>query len=159
MTAGVSKSPIYLVEWQQDLMRDILNRIIPASGGFPGAGDLDVTGYIDAAVGRSAESKRLFGEGLAQIQVASGALGAEAFATLSNAKKDAVLRQVESRCPAFFQALVRHTYEGYYTNPKIAKLLGPGVRPPQPLGHDVEHGNLGLLENVKKRGRVYREAT
>ena len=31
------------------------------------------------------------------------------------------------------------------------------ARPPQPLGHGVDQGNITLIENVKNRGIVYRE--
>ena len=45
-------------------------------------------------------------------------------------------------------------YNGYYTNPRIIELLGLEVRPPQ--GHQVEQGDITLIENVKSRGITYR---
>ena len=148
----------FFVGWQCTLMRDILNRIIPPSGDFPGAGDLVVAEYIDGVVGRSAELKRLFSEGLVQIQIASQAKYSREFSVLSDEQKDALLRYIESESAVFFQALVRYTYNGYYINPRIIRLVGLEVRPPQPHGYQVEPLDPSLLKKVKEMGRVYRPA-
>ena len=44
-----------------------------------------------------------------------------------------------------------------YTDERIVELLGLEARPPQPLGHMVDQGNITLIENVKNRGIAYRE--
>jgi hypothetical protein len=137
-------------------MRHVLNRLVPAGNGFPAAGDLGIVEYLDAVVGASVRLKRRFTEGLARIEIAGQEEGQAGFANLSDDKKDEVLRQVESGLPEFFASLVQQTYNGYYTNAAVLEVLGPEVRPPQPLGHEVEPGDLGLLENVRKRGRAYR---
>ncbi len=157
MTDGMNPESTFFVDSQRALMRQVLNRIVSAGGGFPAAGDLGVADYVDAVVGRSPELKQLFAEGLAQIQIAGETSTSKGFAGMSDREKNAVLRRVESSHPAFFEALVKHTYNGYYSNPKVIELLGPKVHLPLPLGYDLEPGNLDLLENVKKRGRVYRE--
>ena len=69
-----------------------------------------------------------------------------------------MLRAVESESPAFFGELVRLTYVGYYSRPRIAAALGLEARPPQPLGFELEQADLSPLDNVRKRGPVYREA-
>ena len=58
---------------------------------------------------------------------------------------------------AFFDLLVRQTYNGYYTNPRIIEALGLEARSPQPRGYRVEMGNISLMENVQRRGRIYRD--
>ena len=78
------------------------------------------------------------------------------FPSLSGEQIDAVLRQVEADEGEFFDLLVRQTYNGYYTDPRIIELLGLEARPPQPLGHRVDQGNITLIENVKNRGIAYR---
>ena len=141
-----------------ELMRSILDRIIPPSGNFPGAGELDVVSYIDQSVGQSAELKRLFASGLAEIVVKSEALVPEGFIGLSGEQQDQILRQIESEFPAFFRFLLHNTYSGYYINPKIVELLGLESRSPQPKGYELEPGDFSLLANVRKRGQVYRDA-
>ena len=152
-----AETPSFFVDSQFALMRSVLDRIVPASEDLPGAGELGVAAYIDRVVGPSAELKRLFARGLIEIDIGGQAQHSEGFVALSNAEKDGVLRQVESREPAFFQELVRHTYYGYYSDPRIVEILGLEARPPQPRGHVLEQGNLDLIENVKRRGQVYRD--
>ena len=43
------------------------------------------------------------------------------------------------------------------TNKIVLNLLGPHARPPQPLGYDIEKGDLSSLENVKNRGIIFRK--
>ena len=148
----------FLVDEQFTLVSSVLDRIIPQQGDMPGAGQLAVADYIDRAVGASAELKKLFSRGLAQIEIASQARHSGDFADLSAEQQDVVLREVESADAAFFEALVRQTYNGYYTTPAVLELLGLEARPPQPRGYEVEPGDLNLLENVKQRGQVYRDA-
>jgi hypothetical protein len=156
MTETKDSSPTFFTESQRVLVRHVLNRIVPAGDGFPAAGELGVVDYLDGLVGRSAKLKRTFAEGLARIEMVADAGGPAGFAGLPDDGKDEVLRQTESDLPELFATLVKQTYNGYYTDPTVLELLGPEVRPPQPLGHDVEPGDLNLLEDVRKRGRAYR---
>jgi hypothetical protein len=142
---------------QIELVTPILNRIIPPSENMPGAGEIAV-GFLDKVVSGSPRLKRIFSRGLSLIEVGSYRSYRLGFLSLSGEQKDAVLRQVEADDGEFFDLLVRQTYNGYYTDPRVVKLLGLEVRPPQPLGHRVDMGDIRLIENVQNRGTVYREA-
>ena len=146
----------FFVDEHLELMRSILDRIIPPFGSFPGAGELDLVSYIDQAIGQSAELKRLFASGMAEIVVKSERLAHGGFIGLSGEQQDEILRQIESEFPVFFRFLLHNTYCGYYINPKIVELLGLELRSPQPEGYGLESSDLSLLENVKKRGQIYR---
>ena len=146
-----------LDDGQLALLSQVLDRIVPAHGDFPGAGGLVVAGYIEGVVGESAESRRLFADGLSQIESGCQTRHGVGFTKLPDDQRDEVLRQVETNAPRFFSELVQHTYSGYYTRPEIIELIGLEPRPPQPLGYRLEPGDLSLLENVRKRGKVYRE--
>ncbi len=156
MSSRTDVTPAFFTEPQRELMLHVLNRLVPAGDGLPAAGDLGIVNYLDAVVGPSARLKRIFTKGLTRIEIAGREEGLAGFANLPDDRKDEVLRQVESGLPEFFASLVKQTYNGYYTNATVLELLGPEVRPPQPLGHDVEPGDLSLLEDVRKRGRAYR---
>ena len=99
---------------------------------------------------------RLLVDGLKLIEVTSGRSGSEAFGELDDDARDEVLGDVESTSPGFFDELVRLTYVGYYSQPRVAAALGLEARPPQPLGFDMQQGDLSLVENVRRRGPVYR---
>jgi hypothetical protein len=150
--------PAFFVASQQMLLSAVLNRLIPATDDFPGAGDLGIASYVDTVVGRFADLRRLFAEGLTHIAMASQALQGQEFIALADDHKDAVLRQVETLHPTFFEALVQHTYSGYYSHPTVVQLLGLEARPPQPRGYHLEPLDFTLLENVKQRGPLYRQA-
>ena len=157
MSNKTVRTSVFFTVPQQDLMVQILNRVIPAKDGFPAAGDLGVVEYIDSIVGTSTMIKRRFSEGLTRIELDSQAEWATGFANLPDFSKDKVLHRVECDLPEFFAFLIKQTYNGYYTNSAVLELLGPHMGAPQPLGHDVEPGNLESLEQVKARGAVYRK--
>lgn len=158
MPAESGKAPSVFVEAQRPLLTSILNRIIPAGGEFPGAGDLGVATYLDAAIAPSPDLKRLFTQGLAQIEIVCRVQYTRAFTELSESEQDAILRHAESTDPEFFGALILHTYSGYYTNPKVIPLLGLEGLPPQPRGYHLEPLDPHLLDRVRQRGPLYREA-
>ena len=150
--------PAFFVASQQMLLSAVLNRLIPAADDFPGAGDLGIASYVDTVVGRFAELRRLFAEGLTHIALVSQAQQGQEFIALADDHKDAVLRQVETLHPVFFEALVQHTYSGYYSHPIVIRLLGLEARPPQPRGYHLEPLDLTLLDHVKQHGSLYRPA-
>ena len=141
---------------QKDFIISILNIIIPKSDGFPSAGEIEVYNHIDNILSDSPYLKRIFIEGLTSIQYESNILFKNDFITLNDSEKNKVLKNIEQIKTDFFNALILHTYNGYYTNNIVLNLLGPHARPPQPLGYDIEEGDLSSLEVVKSRGIFYR---
>ena len=141
---------------QKDFIISILNIIIPKSDGFPSAGEIEVYTHIDNILSNSPYLKRIFIEGLTAIQYESNILFKNDFITLNDTEKNIVLKNIEQIKTDFFNALILHTYNGYYTNNIVLNLLGPHARPPQPLGYDIEEGDLSSLEVVKSRGIFYR---
>ena len=141
---------------QKDFIISILNIIIPKSDGFPSAGEIEVYTHIDNILSDSPYLKRIFIEGLNSIQYESNILFKNDFITLNDSEKNIVLKNIEQIKTDFFNALILHTYNGYYTNNIVLNLLGPHARPPQPLGYDIEEGDLSSLQVVKSRGIIYR---
>ena len=141
---------------QAELVAKVLDCIVPATGKMPGAGEIAIE-YLDRFVGASPQRKRTFSNGLTGIELRAQQSFSNAFANLAGEQQDEVLRQVEAADKAFFDLLVRQTYNGYYTNPRIIEALGLEARGPQPRGYRVEMGNISLMENVQRRGRIYRD--
>ena len=141
------------------LLTAVLDRVILHDSGAPGAGEMDVANFIDRVVAGSPSLTRLFLEGLADIEVASRGDHSEEFGKLSAADQTKVLRRVESENPQFFDALVEHTYKGYYSNPGVLRMRGLEDTPPQPEGFAVGPPfDPELLQNVRKRAKLYRDA-
>ncbi len=132
---------------QRELLAGALNRIIPAEGGLPGAGDLGGAEYVEGQVAKDNGLRRLFTQGMAHMEITAAGQGG-AFWELSPAAQDTVLKQVERAQPQFFEALVLHTYNGYYTNPRVLQIIGfnpaDQVQPPQLL-------DTRLLEKQRQR--------
>ena len=141
---------------QAELVARVLDRIVPATDKMPGAGEIAVE-YLDRFVAASAKHKRTFSNGLTGVELRARQSFSGNFADLSGEQQDEVLRQVEAADRRFFDLLVRQTYNGYYTNPRIIEALGLEARGPQPRGYRVEMGNVSLMENVQRRGRIYRD--
>ena len=165
----------FLSEAQAALLTEVLDTIVPGGDGFPGAGELGagahvggdgfpgagelgVGAHVDGVVGASTALRGLFSDGLPAIEIASSGRYSRHFGELTGDERLAVLKGVEAERPAFFHELVRHTYAGYYATPRIMGLLGLEQRAPQPLGYDMEPFDPSLVENVKRRGKVYRDA-
>ncbi len=148
--------PKFLSQSQHALITAVLDRLIPPQGEMPGAGEVGTTDYLDGIAAGSTRIARLFSDGLQDIEIAAVQLGS-GFEELSGDQQDEVLRGVEAGSPQFFDMLVRHTYNGYYSNPKVVELLGLDPRPPQPRGNHVERGDLSSLKVVAERGQAYRD--
>ena len=142
---------------QRALLDAVLDRLIPPTGTMPGAGQVGTADYLDTVAGESPRLARLFAAGLRTIETAAVRRDSS-FVQMSGDQQDDVLRHVESSKSAFFEILLLHTYNGYYSNPEIVEALGLEPRPPQPRGQEVEFGDFSALEAVTSRGQAYREA-
>lgn len=140
------------------LLREVLDEIIPpsADGSFPGAGELGVGEQIEDMLARQPELGGVIEQGLASIRRLAESRNPSGFGGLSRSERAVLLREVEAAEPAFFGALLMHTYFGYYTDRRITDRLG--VRnPPQPDGYDLEPGDLSLLDPVRARPKLWRD--
>jgi hypothetical protein len=137
---------------QRELLRVVLNRVIPPSDQLPGAGDVDVDDSIERAMAESVELRRLLLDGLSEIAIEAQ----RSLADLDRASQTLVLESVERRSPRFFAALVEHTYRGYYVLPVVQRAVGYEARPPQPLGHALPPFDSALLAQQRSRPPFWR---
>lgn len=145
-------------EGQRALVKEVLARIIPAQGKLPNAGDLGLVDFIEAAISRQPSHRRLFMDGLADIEITVSRQGGQGFAGLPGPAKDATLRTVEAANAGFFEELVRQTYNGYYTHPRILGLIGYSPAPPRPPGELPDLLDETLLGKQRQRAPFWRKA-
>ena len=136
---------------QRELLREVLDRIIPPTEKLPGAGTLGITVYIENIVSANTGLTRLFNEGLAKIAIAAGETSEQGFGSLSIPAKDDLLQAVESANPAFFDQLVLQTYNGYYTNEEVFDAIGYKLPDPPTPGALPELLDVSLLDQQRKR--------
>ncbi|MFB3097318.1 MAG: gluconate 2-dehydrogenase subunit 3 family protein [Dehalococcoidia bacterium] len=143
-----------LTESQKDLLVRAFNRIIPAEGDFPGAGDLGLADSLEQTIGRTQQSIRMFLEGLAQIDITAVQEQGMEFSRLSGAGQDSTLQSIEQSHPAFFNELRRQCYNGYYTHPLPQELIG--YSRPEPSEYRPTPFDESLLEPQKQRDPFWR---
>ncbi len=144
-----------LTESQRDLLVRAFNRIIPAEGDFPGAGDLGLADSLEETIGRTQQSIRMFLEGLAQIDITAVQEQGMEFSRLPGAGQDSILQSVEQSHPAFFNELKRQCYNGYYTHPLSQEPIG--YSRPEPSEYRPRPFDEGLLEPQKQRAPFWRQ--
>jgi hypothetical protein len=142
---------------QRDVLALVLDTLVPPEAGFPGAASVALD-HVVALAAASAEVDALLSEGLRVVEQASRAVGAASLASLGIDDREAVLRRVEQSHAVFFEALVRHTYDGYYSHPTVIARLGLDPGPPHPRGHRIESVDVPDLARVIARGPIYRSA-
>ncbi len=137
---------------QRELLAAALNRIVPAQGEMPAAGDLGIVEFVESVAAGSSLKRRNLLNGLLRIELAAAERGG-AFASLSADAQTEALRAVQQTDPEFFQELVTQTYRGYYTNERVFDLLS--YRAPNREGYDPIPFDESLLEPVRQRGQVW----
>jgi len=142
---------------RRDLLAAMLDALVPPSGDFPGAGAVALD-HILAVAATSVDLDALLSRGLEATEEAARAAGASGLLGLDADGRERVLGRVEAAHGEFFEALVRHTYDGYYSHPTVIARLGLDPRPPHPRGHRVEPADLPDLDRVTARGPIYRRA-
>ena len=151
-TANQISSQSILTQDQRALLTAALNRIVPAQGDMPGAGDLGIAAFVESVAAGSAAKRRLLMDGLVQIELAAQERGGS-FATRSETAQNDALKSVEETNLAFFQELVTQAYRGYYTDETVCSLLS--YRAPNRADYDPLPFDESLLEPVRLRGQIW----
>ncbi len=145
--------PTTLSDTETATLQAVVGHIIPASAehGIPAASDPAIFADIAGSLGRYDAEIR---EALRLIEAAAGG----AFVTLSAAEQMAALTRFRAGHPALATALGAVTARCYYRDDRVMASIGMDVRPPFPRGYELEPGDWSLLDPVRKRGKIYRDA-
>ncbi len=143
---------------QERTLSGLLDVIIPPSedGAMPGAGEVGLASQIDEVLASAPEQRPGVVAGLAALEAEARKRGADEFTSLGLEARRAVVDEISSSHPALVPLLVYHTYLRYYQQGPVLEGLGLEARPPHPEGHELELGDLSLLDAVRKRKPFYR---
>jgi hypothetical protein len=83
---------------------------------------------------------------------------AREFASLEDHERKSVIEELRAREPSFMSRLAMEALACYYQHDRVFEGLGMEARPPYPKGYQVVQGDLSLLEPVRARGKIYRDA-
>ena len=131
-------------------MAAVLNRIIPANEVMPGAGDVGVAHFIDAVLVDAPHLRRHIIGFLTEVEAQGGS------SRLSAAELDEMLQRMSQDRKESFDLLLQAANTGDYSEPQVLAAIGwvdstQSSTRPEPFDGK-------LLEGVRKRGPIYRQA-
>jgi hypothetical protein len=131
------------------LLRRLAGRVIPASGAYsaPGADD----DAIFATVVQALEHRA------AAILAMLAKLDAASLASAPAAQVDEEIRTLLGADPAMGE-VVAAVIQCYYLDDRVMRSLGLEPRSPFPQGFEVEQGDWSLLDPVRARPKIWRDA-
>jgi hypothetical protein len=138
---------------EQRSLRALAAAMIPASAkhGVPGADDAAIFADILRSFGRDAEHVVA---ALRRLRVLAGGV----FADLSDARKAAVVEVFRAEGGLDLTRLSNIILQCYYRDDRVMRALGMEPRPPFPKGFEVEQGDWSLLDPVRARAKIWRDA-
>jgi hypothetical protein len=134
-------------------LRCLAEMMIPASAeyGVPSARDDAIFGDILQSLGRDADDV------MAVLRTLDAVAGAR-FADLDPPRREAVAAQLRDTGGEALTHLTRLILQCYYRDDRVMRSLGMEPRPPFPKGFEVEQGDWSLLDPVRARPKLYRDA-
>ncbi|NKB37522.1 MAG: hypothetical protein GKR93_10185 [Gammaproteobacteria bacterium] len=130
----------------------ILSLLVPAEDGWPAAGEAEIFEAFLQDVSAD-KNQNSIGE---LIQ----ALPADFEKAATRLQID-YLETLESNHTSAFASLLRHTYNAYYSNSKVLKVLeaksGYPARPPLFQGYEMEPFDPGSLKTQQQRAPFWRK--
>jgi hypothetical protein len=138
---------------QIDDLRVIAGLMIPASDEFdvPGADDPLIQADILATLGRDAA---VVGEALDILARIAG----RSLAGLDPVQREAAVMELRAQGGPAVATLTRIVLQCYYRDDRVVRSLGLEPRPPYPKGHVLEEGDWSLLDPVRRRPPMWRQA-
>ncbi len=137
-----------------DDLRCIAGLMVPASAeyGVPGADDAIVFADILASLGREIAAVRA---ALAALTLLAGAH----IARIEAHRREAIAAAYRAAGGPGPAVLERVVLRCYYRDDRVVRSLGHEPRPPFPGGRTLEQGDWSLLDPVRRRAAMWRDAT
>ena len=142
---------------QRATLRAAMDEIIPAVEDMPAASAVGGVEYVARVAREDKAIRQAIGQSLAGIEALSKKLKAKPFTALSRPQRVETLQAYEKQSPKEFVTLRDFTYEAYYTDPRVWKLIGYELHPTNEAGPRVKPFDESVLAQVKKMPKRYRE--
>ncbi len=146
MTTNTSNTRI-----DEALLAAILDRLIPAVGDLPPAGQMGLTAEIVRLAGQQALFQSVFTEAMQTFTARN-----PSFESLGGDEQDDAIRAFESESPDLFNTLLTISYIVYYKDSRVHERIGWDGRTPQPDGNEMEPWDESVLDNIRKREPFWR---
>lgn len=138
---------------QERALRRLAGMMIPASAEFrvPGADDDTIFADILRSFGPDGDHVRAV---LDDLDARAGG----AFADLPWDDARVVAERARTAGGTSLMFLSRIVLVCYYRDDRVMRSLNMEARPPFPLGFTIEEGDWSMLDPVRRRGRIWRDA-
>ena len=142
------------------MLPGLLDVVIPPSpdGRLPGAGSLDLLPDLLATIRRMPMVGSVVEYGLSVLAQRAAERDPGGWDALAPAGRAALLEDFAAGDQFFLPAFLFLAYAAYYRHPRVVTALGMEPRPPHPQGYPMEEDDWSLLEAVRRRGKIHREA-
>ena len=139
---------------QRRSLRCLAEMMIPASAEYavPSAGDEAIFADILGSFGRDADH-------VMEVLRTLDRLSDGVFADPDPARRKQVALQLRETGAPALSFLSRIILQCYYRDDRVMRSLDMEVRPPFPQGFTVQQGDWSLLDPVRKRSKLYRDAS
>ncbi len=153
MSSSIEHASVPLSNAQVDCLGCIAGHMIPASVefGMPAANDPAILADMVSIVDRDHAALVSV---LADVDEAAGGQ----LCQMSREGQAALLNRLRTERPGFFAVVENIVARAYYRDSRVLRSIGMDVRPPFPIGYEVEQGDWSLLDPVRQRGKIYRDA-
>ena len=141
----------------QDILSAAMDEIIPADELMPSASAAGGLNYILNLLKQQPIVQKVFHDGLGNLKKRCQEKYKLDFPNAPHQIKIEILQEQEKNQSEYFNKLRDYTYESYYLNPQIWKLIGYDPYPTNHSGPSMEPFDEKLLENVKKKPALYRK--
>jgi hypothetical protein len=139
-------------------LRAVVDTLLPGDEGTPPLPVGTAIGVGERLAARVAGDRDADAHVALLGRVARWAGSEAAFLRMDGAARADTLRAVEAETREDFARLVTLALEEYYESEPVILAMGWRVQSPQPLGHPVQPLDDALLDPVRRRGRMWRDA-
>ncbi len=142
---------------QRATLDALLDLVVPpdAPRGLPGASQVGVPTYV---VAHAPEVLPALRRELDHLDREARERSGRPFADLGAQEREALVHAIREEVPGFMDRLAYETFACYYADARVLQAIGVEPRPPYPKGYEVARGDLTLLEPVRMRAKMFREA-
>lgn len=148
----------FLARDDQQTLSRLLSALLPANQelGTPSADDPNIVEDILRTL-RPA-SNEIVVEGLGNLRESSQKQFGTPFEECSDEQRVTLFNEMSSRNANFYRTLSSVLLQCYYRNDDVMRSLDMDPRPPFPEGYEIPKGDLSLLDPVRQRGKIWRDA-
>lgn len=136
----------------EGVLAAILDRLIPAVGDLPSAGQMGLASEVIRLAGQQDRFRGLFVGAMQAFELHN-----PAFVAMGGDEQDQAISSFEADSPRQFGVLRDIGYIVYYRETAVHKRIGWESRPPQPEGNVMTPWDESVLENIRNRTPFWRK--